>query len=138
MLCPIFCTNHILVDDLQTVIVDIFLVDQRDVLSRSIVTTQIPDMILLYLPGLFHDVFIRICYGIVEEVLPFCIGKDIMVQFLQLPAEITNQITLRVNRKVFIALFTQHADEFLFQGGFALVTVGTLLYRLIFRDNGIF
>ena len=138
MLCPVFCTNHILVDDLQTVIVDIFLVNQRDVLSRSIVTAQILDMILLYLPGLFHDVFIRVCYGIVEEILPFCIGKDIMVQFLQLPAEITNQITLRVNRKVFIALFTQHADEFLFQGGFALVTVGTLLYRLIFRDNGIF
>ena len=138
MLCPIFCTNHILVDDLQTVIVDIFLVDQRDVLSRSIVTAQILDMILLYLPGLFHDVFIRVCYGIVEKVLPFRIGKGIMVQFLQLPAEITDQITLRVNRKVFIPLLTQHADEFLFQGGFALVTVGTLLYRLIFRDNGIF
>ena len=97
MLCPVFCTDHILIDDLQMVIVDIFLIDQRDILSRSIVTAQILDMILLYLPGLFHDVFIRVCYGIVEKVLPFRIGKGIMVQFLQLPAEITDQITLRVD-----------------------------------------
>src|SRR5690625_5575455 len=45
---PISASDLVLIDDLQSIVVDIRLVDQRDVLRRTIVTPEDLDVILLH------------------------------------------------------------------------------------------
>ena len=73
MLRTILCANHILIDDLQPVIMDILFIYECNILGRTVITGQDLYIILLYLPGLFHDMLIRISNGIFEEIIPFCV-----------------------------------------------------------------
>ena len=66
------------------------------------------------------------------------IGEGIAVQHLQFIPEICNQLCLRMDRKIFIALPGEHTDEFPLQFSFALIAVGPGLHRLIFCDNSVF
>ena len=81
MLCTIFCTDHILIDDLQSVVMNILFIYERDVLGRTIITSQYLNIILLYLSGLFHDMLIWISNSIFEKIFPFCVRKSIIIQF---------------------------------------------------------
>ena len=62
----------------------------------------------------------------------------IAVQSFDLLPEIDDQIRLCMDRQILIALLTEQPNEFLLQLGLALIAVGPGLYRLIFRDNGVF
>ena len=73
MLRTILCANHILIDDLQPVIMDILFIYECNILGRTVITGQDLYIILLYLPSLFHDMLIRISNGIFEEIIPFCV-----------------------------------------------------------------
>ena len=152
MPCTVLCANHtaqaaffaacgsihlVLIDDLQPVIMDILFIYECNILGRTVITSQDLYIILLYLPGLFHDMLIGISNGIFEKILPLCIRKLIVVQFFQFLTEIDNQVFLRVNRQIFISLFAEQADKLLFQFCFALITVRALLDWLIFCDNSI-
>ena len=131
-------TNHVLVDDLQEVIMDIFLINDGDVLGRTIITLKNLNIILLNLTGLLHDSFIGIGNGVCEEAFPLILREVIIIQFFQLKAQIGNQIFFSMDLQIFISLFTEQAYEFLFQFRLRLVTVRTCLHRLIFCNDCIF
>ena len=73
-------TFLILIDDLQAVIVNILLVNQRDVHRRAVLTGQILNIVLLNFSGLFHDTLIGIGNLAFEKTVPFLIRKLIVVQ----------------------------------------------------------
>ena len=73
MLCTIFCANHILIDDLQPVVMDVLFIYECNILGRTVITSQNLNIVLLYLPGLFHDMLIGISNSIFEKIIPFCI-----------------------------------------------------------------
>ena len=138
MLCSLCGTNHILVDNLQEVVMDIFLINDADVLGRTIITLKNLNIVLLNLTGLLYDSFIGIGNGICEEAFPLILREMIIVQFFQLKAQIGNQILFRMDMQIFISLFTEQAYEFLFQFSLRLVAVRTCLHRLIFCNDCIF
>lgn len=70
----------ILVDNLQSVIVDVLFVNQRDVHGSPVLTSQILHIIFLNFSGLFHDAPIGISNLAFEKAVPFLIRKLIVVQ----------------------------------------------------------
>ena len=82
MLRTILCANHILIDDLQPIVMDVLFIYECNILGRTVITSQNLNIVLLYLPGLFHDMLIGIGNSIFEEIIPFCVGKRIVIQFL--------------------------------------------------------
>ncbi len=135
--CTFICANYILIDDLQSIVMDVLFIYECDILRGTIITSQNLNIVFLYFPGLFHDMLIGIGNSIFEKSIPFCVRKLIVVQLLQFLTKIDNQIFFCVNRQIFISLFTEQTDKLLLQFRFALVTVRTLLDWLIFCDNGI-
>ena len=73
MLRTILCANHILIDDLQPVVMDVLLIYECNILGRTVITSQNLNIVLLYLPSLFHDMLIGIGNSIFEEIIPFCV-----------------------------------------------------------------
>ena len=129
---------HILVDDLDKVVVDVGLVNQIDVLALTSVPFKYLDVVLLYLGCLDYNIIILVCNAGVEEGLPLIVCKVVGVELLQLGPEIGNQVSLCVDGKVLITLFPQKVDELLFQVSLTLVCIRSLYCLLIFRDNSIF
>lgn len=82
--CTIVPADHILVDDLQAVIVDMVLVQQPDILGTSIIPVKNLDMVLLKAAGLFYDSVRGGCDTVGKEPLPLSITKVVTVQFFQL------------------------------------------------------
>ena len=82
MLCTIFRANHVLIDDLQPVVMDVLLIYECNILGRTVISSQNLNIILLYLSGLFHNMLIGISNSIFEKIIPFCVGKLIVIQFL--------------------------------------------------------
>ena len=73
MLRTTLCTNRILIDDLQPVIMDVLFIYECNILGKTIITGQNLDIVLLYLSGLFHDMLIGIGNGIFEKIIPLCV-----------------------------------------------------------------
>ena len=70
----------ILVDNLQSVIVDVLFVNQRDVHGSPVLTGQVLHIIFLNFSGLFHDALIGVGNLAFEKAVPFLIRKLIVVQ----------------------------------------------------------
>ena len=130
--------DGILIDDLKEVVMYVLLVDQQDILAAAVVPFQNLDKILLDLPGLLHDMLVGIGDALCQKTGPLGIGEGIAVQPFELRPQIGEQLRLRVDRQVFIALHREHTNEFPFQLRFALIAVGTGLYGLILCDHGVF
>ena len=73
MLRTIFRANHVLIDDLQPVVMDVLFIYECNILGRTVITSQDLDIVLLYLPSLFHNMLIWIGNGIFEKIIPFCV-----------------------------------------------------------------
>ena len=101
----------ILIDDLQTVVMDILFVNQIDVLGPAIFASKVLYIVFLNLASLFHDAFV--CVGNLgfEEGFPFFVGEAVLVKALKLLAKVKYKIGFVVNGHVFIALFTKHFDK---------------------------
>ena len=117
---------------------DILLVDEGDVLALAGVPPEDLHKVLLNAAAFLFNAVISIRNAGSEKTLPLAIGESIAVQFLQLFAEVGNQLRLRVDRKILIALFSEQADKFLLQRGLALVAVGAGLDWLILRYHRVF
>ena len=128
----------ILVDDLQAVVMDVLLVDQRDIFGTAVIPVQHLHVIFLNLPGLFGNVLVGVGNYITEKLPPLRIRKPVVVQFFQLAAEVGNQFILGMQRQIGIALLAQQPDKFFFQLCLALVAVRAHLGGLIGRNNSIF
>lgn len=93
-------------------------------------------MVLLDATGLFHDAVVGPHNRLPEEPLPLPVGEGVVVEGLQLAAEVVHQVCLLVNGQVFVALLGQQVEELLLQGGFALVGVRTVFVGGVFGDDG--
>ena len=138
VLGPLLLAHLILVDDLEAVVVDVLLVDEGNVLGGAVVPAEHLHEVLLDLPGLLHDVLVGVGNGILEELLPLAVGKLVIVQSLQLTAEVGDQVSLLVDRQIRIALLGEQLDELPLQRRLALVAVGTFFHRLVGGDHGVF
>ena len=105
-------TRHrILMDHLQAVVMDMFLVNQTYILRRAIVTFQILDIVRLDTARLRRNPVTRGCDGRFEEPFPLRIRKVIAVQRRELRAEIGDQRRLIADREIGIALLLEETDE---------------------------
>ncbi len=77
-------TDLILVNDMEAVVVDVLLVEQRDVLARTVVTLEHLNVVLLDADGLFHDAVIGSGEFLREELVPLGVGKRDVVQGFEL------------------------------------------------------
>ena len=95
--CAIGSRNSILVDDLQTVIMDAFLVNELDVLALAGIPAQHLHIVLLNQPGLFENAGVGIGKNLVPKSLPFTVRKAVIIQLFQLNPQIGNQVSFLVN-----------------------------------------
>ena len=126
-------TDHILIDHLQAIVMDVLPVDQQDVLGHTVVPLQDLNKILLNLRCLLHDVIVGICDTLGKETLPLIIAETIIVERFQLGTEVGDQF--RVDGEIGIALVTEHTDKLRLQCRLALIGVRALAYRFILRDH---
>ena len=138
MPCAVCLFYLILVDDLQAVVVDVLLVDQRDIFGTAIIPVQYLHIIFLNLPGLFGNMLVGVGNYITEKLPPLRIGKVVVVQLFQLAAEVSNQFILGMQRQIGIALLAQQPDKFFLQFCLTLVVVRAHLGGFIGSNNGIF
>ena len=138
MPCAVCLFYLILVDDLQAVVVDVLLVDQRDIFGTAIIPVQHLHIIFLNLPGLFGNMLVGVGNYITEKLLPLRIGKLVVVQLFQLTAEVSNQFILGMQRQIGIALLAQQPDKFFLQFCLTLVAVRAHFGGFIGGNNGIF
>ena len=54
-------------------IMNVLFIYKRNVLGRTIITSQNLDIILLYLTSLFHNMFILVRNSIFEKSIPLCV-----------------------------------------------------------------
>ena len=78
----------VLVDHLQVVVVDVFLVQQADVFGAAVVTHQGLDVVFLDADGLFFDAVIGAGDVVIEKPGPFCIAELHIVEALELGAQV--------------------------------------------------
>ena len=130
--------DYVLIGDLQTVVVNVLFVNQRDIFRTSVIAPQNLHIVLLNLAGLFRNAVVGIGNALGKEPLPFAVGKAVVVQRFQLCAQVGDQLRLAVNRLVLIALLCQKADKLRFERSFALIGVGARSHRLVFCNNGVF
>ncbi len=125
----------VLVDDLQTVVVDVDLVDERDVLRRPVLTPERLDMILLDADRLLPHRVIRRSDHRGEEPLPLPVGELDAVQRLKLCAQVREQVLLRSDRQVLIRLLPQQPDKLRLQLRLRLIPRRLCRVGLELRDN---
>ena len=138
MSCPLLCGDGILVDDLQTVIMDALLVNKLNIFAFPVIPAEHLHIVLLNQAGLFENAGVGVCQHLVPETLPFAIRKAIAIQLFQLRPQIGNQVSLFMDGQVLITQFAEQADKLLFQVCFALVRLRALRLRLVFGDNRAF
>ena len=138
MSCPLLCGDGILVDDLQTVIMDALLVNKLNIFAFPVIPAEHLHIVLLNQAGLFENAGVGVCQHLVPETLPFAVRKAIVIQLFQLRPQIGNQVGFLMDGQPFIAQLAQQPDKFLFQSRLALVAIGTLGLGLVFGDNSAF
>lgn len=127
-----------LVDHLQVIVVDVLAVDQGDVLAGAVVADEHLHVVLLDFAGLLHDVLIRVGDGGREKALPLLVGEVVVVQLLQLDAQVGDQLLLGVDRLVLIALFGEQAHELPLQLRLGLVGFRAPGRGFVGSDDGVF
>ena len=121
----------VLIDNLQKIIVDILLVNQRDVLACAVITFQDFDSIFLKGFCFLNNALIGICDIFRKKAFSFAVCKGVAVEPFNLFAEVDNQIFLFMDSQILIAQFPQTADKFLFQFRFTLIVVsGSGIYSV--------
>lgn len=130
--------DYVLIGDLQTVVVNVLFVNQRDIFRTSVIAPQNLHIVLLHFAGLFRNAVVGIGDALGKEPLPFAVGKAVVVQRFKLRAQVGDQLRLAVNRLVLIALLCQKADKLRFECGFALISVGTNRVGFVFGDHRVF
>ena len=128
----------VLVDHLQVVVVDVFLIQQPDIFGAAVVTQQGLDVVFLDADGLFFDAVIGAGNVVIEKPSPFCVAELHVVEALELRAQVGQQLVFGVDRQMLVGLGAQNADEFAFE--FCLGLVGGFLswFRDVFCDDGRF
>lgn len=136
--CPLLLAHLILVDDLETVVVDVLLVNERDIFGGAVVPPEHLYIVLLDLPGLLHDMLVGVGNGVEKELLPLAVAELVAVQGLQLAAQVSNEVGLLVDLQILIALLGEQRNKLPLQRRLALVAVRAFFHRLVGGDDGVF
>ncbi len=94
----------ILVDDLQTVVVDILLVQKVDVLGCAVISFEYLDVVVLDLSGLFNNALVGVGEAFGKKSFPFASGKGVVVEKLKLSLQVRCQFGFIADLQVFISL----------------------------------
>ena len=113
----------VLVEHLQTVVVDVLFVQQVDVFGCAAVLPQHLHMIELNPARLFQNPVVRARDAVFEKARPLAVRKNVVVQEFQLAAEVGDERGFVVNLQIFIPLRTQKPEELLLQRRLALIAV---------------
>ena len=113
----------VLVEHLQTVVVNVFFVQQVDVFGRAAVLPQHLHMIELNPARLFQNAVVCARDAVPKEARPLAVRKGVVVQTLQLAAEVGDERGFVVDLQIFIPLRTQKPQKFLHQCRLALIAV---------------
>ena len=95
----------VLVDDLERIIMNVALIEQVDILDRSVIARQQLYMILLNDGGLLYNSAVLVGNTARKKARPLPVGKGIVVQFFQLPAQVGDQLCLGTDRQIVEGLF---------------------------------
>ena len=116
----------VLIDHLQTVVIDVGLVNQTDILRLAIIHRQVQDIAL----ALNHLRLILDGHLVVrdhrQQARPLCIAQSHIVEQLQLMAQVLQQSCLILHLHILIALSLQLSDQSLLQLSFALIALSRL------------
>ena len=106
--CAVFAIcGRVLMNDLQTVLEDMRLVNQFDVLKTGVIffdVLQLGSTIVLQQFGFVGNRGSCVRELRTEETFPLIVGKLDVIEFLQLLAEIGNQFFLGMNIEILISL----------------------------------
>lgn len=76
-----------------------FFIQQRNIDRRAVLAGQVLNVVLLDAAGLFFDAIVRVGDFILKEVIPFLIRKGIIVQNLQLTAQVCHKVSIIMDRR---------------------------------------
>ena len=128
----------ILVYDLKGIIMDIVLVNEFDVLAFTCVSFEDLDIVILNLLCLGYNIIILVGYALIEKVLPLTIREMVVVEFLQLGAQVFDEVGFRVYGKILIALLPKEPDELSLQISLTLVGFGRSRHVVILCNHSVF
>ena len=117
------CGLLVLVEHLQAVVVDVLFVQQVDVFGRTAVLPQHLHMIELNPARLFQNPVVCARDAVLKKARPLAARKGVVVQALQLAAEVGDECGFVVDLQIFIPLRTQKPQKFLLQCRLALIAV---------------
>ena len=127
--------RHILVDDLKRIVVDVDFIDKRDIDKRSVWACPSLDVVLLYGLGLLNYTHIGVTDKFIEEVRPFFIFENNIVEPFNLVTEVGNQLFFRGDCQIFVCLASEPFDEIAFHLCFTLILRGIVITRLELGNN---
>ena len=119
----IACGLLVLVEHLQSIVVDVLFVQQVDVFGRAAVLPQHLHMIELNPARLFQNAVVYARDAVPKEARPLAVRKGVVVQTLQLAAEVGDERGFVVDFQIFIPLHTQKPEKFLLQRRLTLIAV---------------
>jgi hypothetical protein len=94
----------ILIYHLQTVFVDIFLIEQIHIFGAAVVAFQNLDMVVLDLMGFLYNALVRARYAFIKKPCPFIVRKRNAVQQFKLNTQIVYQRGFIMKMDILIAL----------------------------------
>ena len=125
---------------------NVILVDEFDI-AECVAAIRLADgghldKVVLYGVGLFQNAIVLVGQMNAEECLPIRIGEFVVIEFLQLLAEVGNEGLLVIDGEIFIALLLKLLYKSILQHGLTLVVpfpflIGDeLSYQRAFRILG--
>ena len=127
--------DGVLADHLHLVAVNVGLVDEADVLGGAVVAGEDLHVVLLDAAG-FGDDGVPVGGADVNdrmtvEVLPFPVAETVVIEGLELDAQVRFQAVAVVDVHIFVGLGAQLFDEVVLEGGFALVVLLLVASRVV-------
>ncbi len=125
-----------LLDHLQLVAGDFFLVQQIDILDAPVVKNKIVDVVVVNFPGFLNDAVAGFIQPGFHKAQPFAVSKLHVIECLQLHAHISYQgFWIVQSGKVFITLILQILNELTLQIVFALIAFTDLPFLGVLIQN---
>lgn len=118
----------VLVEHLQTVVVDVFFIQQVDVFGRAAVLPQHLHMIELDAARLFQNAVVRARDAVLKKARPLAVRKGIVIQTLQLAAEVGDERGFVVDLQIFIPLRTQKPPKFHYPANLEIASIKFRIY----------
>jgi len=119
---------------------NIIFAQKIDILSCTVISYKDLYVVFLNSSRLFFDPLILIRDLTRKKPFPFVIGKGIVINLLQLPAQVLYQIGFRGDRQVLVRLCGELVDKRPFELCLALIrtVANTVGKRAVFCDNRAF